>query len=103
MIKLQQLYEAVDKDINIVTTKIGEDPETQSTEWDVRYEPKPIVTYEFKNSYKELDNFVKQLIKLNGRQKPIDPNLEDLVFIAKNLRNRYHRYLEAYQPDWNQK
>lgn len=105
MKKLNELYEAIDKakDINIVTNKIGEDPATNSTEWDVKYEPRPVEKRDFKDSYKALDAFVKEFIKINGRQKPIDPHLEDLVFIAKNLRNRYHRYLEAYQPDWKEK
>ena len=100
MKKLNELYEAID-DKEIKYTKVGEDPETGGIEWDVSYEKKAPETYDFKNSYDDLDELVKNMIKINGRVKPTDPKLEELVLVMKNIRNRYKRYLNSYQPDWN--
>jgi hypothetical protein len=97
---LTQLYEEVDRD-DIQYTKIGEDPATGSVEWQVSYGKKAPEKYDFKKSYDELNVFVKNMEKLNGRVKPTDPKLEELVFIMKNIRNRYKRYLNQYQPDWD--
>jgi hypothetical protein len=44
---------------------------------------------------------VKNMVKINGRVKPTDPKLEELVLVIKNIRNLYTRYLNQYQPDWN--
>jgi hypothetical protein len=41
------------------------------------------------------------MVKINGGIKPTDPKLEELVLVIKNIRNRYKRYLNQYQPDWN--
>ena len=76
MIKLKDLYEVID-DTNIKYAKTGEDPVTG------------------------LNELVKHMIKINGRLKPTDPKLEELVLVMKNIRNRYKRYLNQYQPDWN--
>lgn len=101
MKKLNELYEAID-DKEIKYTQIGEpDPETGSIEYAVSYEDKAPETYDFKNSYEDLNELVKNMIKINGRVKPTDPKLEELVLVMKNIRNRYKRYLNQYQPDWN--
>ena len=99
MRKIKQLYEALD-DVNIKSDKIGEDPETGAVEWKISYEPKSTEYYEFKHSFKDLNDVVNNIIKINGRIKPTDPKLEELVMIIKNFRNRYARYLNTYQPDW---
>lgn len=91
------------KDRKISYTKLEDDPITKSMAWDVKYDVEPPTIYEFKDSFKELNSFVKNLIILNGRLKPTDPKLEELLHIAKNFRNRYHRYLNSYQPDWDNK
>lgn len=95
------ISEIANKPKNISYVKTKEDPETGSIEWDVKYDIEPPKTYEFRDSYKEIDSFVKNLISLNGRLKPTDPKLEELLLIAKNFKNRYHRYLRSYQPDWD--
>lgn len=100
MKKLNKLYEAID-DEEIKYTKVGEDPETGSVEWNVSYEKKSPEMYDFKNSYNDLDKLVRNMIKINGRVKPTDQKLEELVLVMKNIRNRYKRYLNQYQPDWN--
>ena len=82
--------------------KTNEDPNTNSIEWKVQYDSEP-KNYEFKDSYTELDNFIKHLTYLNGRTKPVDPHLEELLMFFKNLRNRYKRYLNNYQPGWDEK
>jgi len=100
MKKLNKLYEAID-DRTFKTTKTGEDSETGSISWDVEYEKKTPETYEFKESYDDLNELVKNMVKINGRLKPTDPKLEELILVIKNIRNRYKRYLNQYQPDWN--
>ena len=101
MKKLNKLYEAID-DEDIKYTQVGEpDPETGQIEWKVSYEKKAPETYDFKNSYNDLDKLVNNMVKINGRVKPTDPKLEELVLVMKNIRNRYKRYLNQYQPDWN--
>jgi hypothetical protein len=99
MKKIRNLYEIID-DVNIKSDKIGEDPETGAVEWKISYEQKPVDKYEFKHSFKDLNDVVNNIIKINGQIKPTDPKLEELVMIIKNFRNRYARYLNAYQPDW---
>jgi len=100
MKKLNKLYEAID-DREFKTTKVGEDPQTGSISWDVEYEKKTPEVYDFKESYNDLNELVKNMVKINGGLKPTDPKLEELVLVIKNIRNRYKRYLNQYQPDLN--
>tara|TARA_B110000503_G_C6753828_1_gene252691 strand:- start:46 stop:351 length:306 start_codon:yes stop_codon:yes gene_type:complete len=100
MRKLNKLYEAIDSK-EFKTTKTGEDPETGSVSWDVEYEKKTPKLYDFKESYNDLNELVNNMVKINGGIKPTDPKLEELVLVIKNIRNRYKRYLNQYQPDWN--
>ena len=100
MKKLNKLYEDID-DEEIKYTKVGEDPETGSVEWNVSYEKKSPEMYDFKNSYNDLDKLVTNMIKINGRVKPTDQKLEELVLVIKNFRNIYKLYLNSYQSDWN--
>jgi hypothetical protein len=69
--------------------------------WDVEYEKKTPKLYDFKESYNDLNELVNNMVKINGGIKPTDPKLEELVLVIKNIRNRYKRYLNQYQPDWN--
>ena len=100
MKKINKLYEAID-DRDFKTTKTGEDTETGSISWDVSYEKKKPKNADFKESYEQLNNFIQNMVKINGRIKPTDEKLEELLMIMKNVRNRYKRYFNSYQPDWN--
>ena len=58
-------------------------------------------SFEITNKEDTENELVKNMVKINGRLKPTDPKLEELVLVIKNIRNRYKRYLNQYQPDWN--
>lgn len=82
-------------EINLKNKEV--DLETNSVSHDVEY------VYKFKHNYKELDNFIHNLQKLAYKSKPTDPEMEDFIHIAKNLRNKYARYLNTKHPDWKGK
>lgn len=102
MKKLNKLYEAID-DRTFKTTKTSEDPETGSVSWDVEYGKKAPKTYEFKESYKDLNELVKKIIELRGGMGRRDKELDALILALKNIRNKYTRYLNEFHPNWNKK
>jgi hypothetical protein len=102
MKKLNKLYEAID-DEEIKYTKVGEDPETGSIEWNVSYEKKAPETYEFKESHDDLNELVEKIVELRGGMDRRDKELDALILTLKNIRNLYTRYLTEFHPNWNKK
>ena len=101
MIKINKLFEDIDREFD--SKEIGRDDATNSMEWEISYKDKEIEQSDFRKNLKNLNTVVEDIIKINGRIKPTDPKLEELVMIIKNFRNRYVRYLNQYQPDWKDK
>ena len=81
---LSTLKEAED----FIAKKTSEDPTTNSTTWDIDYQP------DLKRLYDDINKIV---IKLEKVQKRIQtPQSEDLLNIARTLRNKYSRLLKKY-------
>ena len=82
---LSTLKEAED----FIAKKTSEDPTTNSTTWDIDYQP------DLKRLYDDINKIV---IKLEKVQKRIQtPQSEDLLNIAKTLRNKYSQ-TKGYDP-----
>lgn len=71
------------------TTKFtGEDPETESFEWDVEYKP------DFESLYDDINKVVKRLEKVSKSLKNSKATL--VLKIARSLRNQYSRLVKQY-------
>jgi hypothetical protein len=81
---IKSLKEAED----FITRKTEEDPTTQSTTWEVDYNPN------LKNLYTNINNVVRALEKLQRSNPTLES--EQLLNLGKSLRNRFSRLLKKY-------
>jgi hypothetical protein len=87
----EQLYnviESLKEAEDFISKKVGEDP--TSTTWVVDYQPN------LKRLYTDIDNVVQKLQKVQQRVQT--PQSEELLKIAKSLRNRFARLLKMHPP-----
>ena len=72
------------KEQDFTTKQTSVDPETGKISWDVDYKT------DFDRTYKEIDEAVQRLQDLVAQEK--DPEVRELLIMAKNLRNKFSRY-----------
>jgi hypothetical protein len=86
--EIYNIIDSLNEAEDFITKKVGEDP--TSTTWVVDYQPN------LKRLYTDIDNVIQKLQKVQQRVQT--PQSEELLKIAKSLRNRFARLLKMHAP-----
>ena len=83
---IQRVLKEQEGDLDFTSKLTGYDPEMATISWDITYKTN------LKKTYKEIDEAVRRLEKL-VEQFTGDPEAVELVRLAKNLRNKFSRFM----------